>query len=268
MNPFLERYLSGDVLYGDDFDQEQIAEWFRDEERAYFELNSARKGPYSYSYHPLNYQHGFRWLPPGQVGAALGLGSAFGDEFKPLAPRLTSITIVEPAAGFRQASICGVPATYVAPSQDGSLPFPSGSFQLILSLGTLHHIPNVSRVLGELARCLAPSGYFIIREPTISMGDWTRPRPGLTKRERGIPLVLFRKMIEGAGLTVIKETQCIFGLTPIFNRALHRPIHSYKLAVRLDQVLCSLFSWNRSYHAVHGWQKLRATAVYFVLTKD
>ena len=35
MDERLEKYLSGEKLYGDDFDEGQINEWFRDEVEAY-----------------------------------------------------------------------------------------------------------------------------------------------------------------------------------------------------------------------------------------
>lgn len=41
----------------------------------------------------------------------------------------------------------------------------------------------------------------LIREPTISTGNWRRPRPGLTRRERGISKPILRAVVERAGFT-------------------------------------------------------------------
>lgn len=63
------------------------------------------------------------------------------------------------------------------------LDFESEQFDLITCLGALHRIPNVSMVVNELYRCLGKGGYLLLREPVVSMGDWSVPREGLTKRE-------------------------------------------------------------------------------------
>ena len=38
MNSGIEKYLSGEYLYGDDFDSCSIEKWYKDEEDAYYEL--------------------------------------------------------------------------------------------------------------------------------------------------------------------------------------------------------------------------------------
>jgi ubiquinone/menaquinone biosynthesis C-methylase UbiE len=83
------------------------------------------------------------------------------------------------------ADLNGVPLTYVKPVASGTLPFPDGTFDLITFSGVLHHIPNVSYVVGELARVVTPDGYLLLREPIHSMGDWRGPRRGLTKKNAG-----------------------------------------------------------------------------------
>jgi SAM-dependent methyltransferase len=53
-------------------------------------------------------------------------------------------------------------ATYVA-AQDGSrLPFADDSFDVVVSLGVLEHVPFVSKSLEEVYRVLKPSGYFFV----------------------------------------------------------------------------------------------------------
>ena len=88
------------------------------------------------------------------------------------------------------------------------------AFALVTCFGVLHHIPNVSFVMSELGRVLEPGGVMLLREPVISMGDWRKPRRGLTKRERGIPLHLLQRIAVESGFEVIKQSLCMFPTTP------------------------------------------------------
>jgi SAM-dependent methyltransferase len=146
------------------------------------------------------------------------------------------------------------------------MPFADGTFDLITSLSVLHHIANVSTVFGEMVRCLKPGGYLIVRDPIVSMGDWSRNRPGLTKRERGIPLHHFRRMIAENGLQVVREAKCYFSLSRQLGRVGSGLPFNRSWSVVLDALLCCL-PWRMTYHAVHPWQKLRPTSVFYVLRK-
>jgi ubiquinone/menaquinone biosynthesis C-methylase UbiE len=46
-----------------------------------------------------------------------------------------------------------------------SLPFPDGSFDLILVSAVLHHIKEWRKAVSEASRVLAPGGYMILKEP-------------------------------------------------------------------------------------------------------
>lgn len=176
----MDEHFSGERLYGDDFTEAQIAEWFEDEREGYFSLEP--RASYSYGYHARNWRHGFRHLPERTFSDVLGIGSAYGDELKPILQHCKNVTILEPSDGFQNDRF-----NYVKPSPSGDLPFPCQSFDLITCFGVLHHIPNVGHVIEEMTRVLRVGGYILVSEPTHSMGDWNRPRKGLTKRERGIP---------------------------------------------------------------------------------
>ena len=77
MNP----YLCGERLYGEDLDREETDQWFADEKEGYWELLKLYSS-YSYVYHALRYEHGFRHLPMKRFDSVLGVGSAYGDEFQ------------------------------------------------------------------------------------------------------------------------------------------------------------------------------------------
>lgn len=263
-----DAFLSGERLYGDDFTPEQIKEWYDDEKEGYAELGAKDASTYTYCYHSLNAHHGIRYIKHRErFEHGLGMGSAYGDEFLPLLSRIKRLTILDPSGAFEQDNIFGTPCTYVSPAVDGRLPFSDGSFDLMTSLGVLHHIPNVTTVLNEMFRCLAVGGYALLREPIVSMGDWSKPRPGLTKRERGIPVGLLRGMIRRAGFVVAHESFCCLSMVHMVGKYLRQPIFNSTVATWIDAGLSKSFQRNVRYHSDRLMHKLRPTCIYCVLTK-
>jgi SAM-dependent methyltransferase len=263
----VEICLAGEKLYGDDFSQEEIDAWFADEADGYFNLTQSGEGGYGYGYHALNNRHGYAHLPNGRFGHVLGVGSAYGDELRPILTRSDKISILEPSGGFHNTLLDGVPVHYVKPVASGVIPFDAGSLDLITCLGVLHHIPNVSKVVQEFYRVLQPGGFALLREPTISMGDWRKPRSGLTKRELGIPLPVFRGILARTGFEVMHEKACMFSLTSRLKHLVPGAVFNSSGAVAFDALLCALPIWPRVYHARNSLEKLRPTAVYSTLRK-
>ncbi len=267
-----EQALAGKALYGNDFTPAEIEDWFNDEREGYFNLyyDSADKttsATEEYAYESLAQQHGFRYLPNRNYAHALGIGSATGSELLPVLKRSDRVTVLEPSDGFAATELHGKPVSYVKPQPSGAMPFPDETFDLVICFSVLHHIPNVGTVIQEMQRVLRPGGYVLLREPVHSMGDWRYGRRGLTKRERGIPLDIFRKLIADAGLKVVKETSCMFSLTTRLQPLLPKPVWSVSWVVQFDAWLCRLPIWPSRYHAVQTWQKLRPTGVAYVLEK-
>lgn len=264
----MEVYFSGRKLYGNDFSQDQIDAWFADEADGYFNLTqSDGKRDYAYGYHALNQQHGFSKLPQKRFAHVLGIGSAYGEELKPILAYCDRISILEPSDGFKTTVLDGVPINYVKPVASGDIPFDPNSLDLITCLGVLHHIPNVSKVVSEFYRVLKPGGYALVREPIISMGDWRKPRTGLTKHERGIPLPVLRNFVEQSGFRVASERKCVFSLTSRLRRVISGPVFNNAVIASLDAALSALPVWSKVYHARNALQKLRPTSVYYVLQK-
>lgn len=255
-----EECLTGKFLYGDDFTPELVQRWFEQEENAYFALAASGK-PYEYSYHALHWEHGYKHIPRNKTfRKVLGVGSARGDEFDQIRHRCHDITILEPADGFKNPR-----AHYEKPLPDGSLPFPDRTFDLITCFGTLHHICTVSRVFSEMVRCLAPDGYLLTSEPMTSMGDWRQPRPGLSPNERGIPLPVFREMIEKSNLALIYQGPNEFRL--LVKAALAcglKPFNS-QILTKADALICALLPYR--YHAKSPIEKFRPNSIAFVLHK-
>ena len=268
----IEQAFRGTALYGDDFSAEEIEAWFEDEREGYFNLQhkpapSEERGEEQYAYGALAYRHCFKWLPLGEVDRVLGVGSASGAELAPLARISRALTVLEPSEGFKTDTVHGRPVSYVKPRASGAMPFADASFDVVVCFSVLHHIPNVTTVVREMARVVKTGGLVLLREPTHSMGDWRIPRRGLTKRERGIPIDVFRGIIRDAGFDVVREARCMYSLTSRLSHFLARPVWTYEVVTLLDELICRLPVWSRAYHAKSIWQKLRPTAVAYVLRR-
>lgn len=268
MTDELESYLTGEKLYGDEFTIEEINKWFSDEAEGYASLGSKDKDKYSYGYHQLNRYHGYRFLAGRLFDNALGIGSAYGDEFKPVINSITQVTILEPSDAFTDTKeISGVPCSYQKPNPNGDMEFENNRFDLISSLGVMHHVPNVSHVISECNRCLKKGGIMLLREPITSMGDWRKPRTGLTKRERGIPLHLMDDIVKKAEFTIIHRSLCNFPLIPKIANKFGVAAYNNRALTVADSLFSQVFSWNIKYHRKNFFEKLAPSSAYYVLTK-
>jgi len=199
---------------------------------------------------------------------ALGIGSAYGDEFMPIAHNIKRITILDSSDAFSDVKeIRETPCRYIKPNPNGNMPFESNRFDLVSSLGAMHHIPNVSHVMNECFRCLNKDGIMLLREPIVSMGGWRKPRTGLTKRERGIPLRVLNDIIRNAGFTINHKSLCISPI--ILNMANKIGIAAYNNSVLTiaDTLLSQMFAWNMKYHRTKLYQKFSPLSAYSVLNK-
>lgn len=263
-------YFKGVKLYGDDFNEEQIKDWFEHEAEAYANLSENKPIDEAknkdYGYNQLNTFLGFRHIKLGNGLKALGIGAAYGAEFMPIKNHLKEIHILEPSDQLKADKLDEIPLFYKKPDISGKMPYEDNQFDVITCFGTLHHIPNVSFVVSELARVLKPGGYLLVREPIISMGDWNKPRKGLTKFERGIPLNLFRAMIVKANLKIDKESPCLT-LLFIFQKIFKKRLYDSLLYLKIDRLLSRLFQFNYTYHATSKLKRIAPNNVFYVLTK-
>jgi SAM-dependent methyltransferase len=266
----MNKYFSGEYLYGDDFTIEQIKKWYEDEAEAYSNLRNEAEHHYRYYYHQLNWQHGFKYLKQINFENVLGIGAAWGHEFLPIIDKIKNLTIIEPSKRLRSEKIRNITPNYVMPEIDGKICMPDDTFDLVTSFGTLHHIPNVSFVIAELYRVTKPGGHILIREPIISMGDWTKPRKGLTKHERGIPLNIFRSICLQLRAEIVCQTYC-FTMTALFQRAWKklskRPIFSFGVYVWFDKWFSHMLKKNLKYHATTKLGRIAPQSVFYVLRK-
>ncbi len=260
-------YFLGRKLYGDDFTPDEIAKWFREEEEGHATLGRSKREREGYEYNALNAIHSFRYLGKWKYPDVLSVGGATGDELQPILRQVDRITILEPSSTYRNRILEGVPLRYVKPQPSGIMPFHDSAFDLITSFGCLHHVPNVSTVVREMVRVLRPGGKMLIREPIISMGDWRKPRVGLTKFERGIPLDIFRSTMSDTGVRILQETLGGFPLTPRLQFLLKGHHYNSYAAVMFDKFASRCFAWNYRYHPTTIFHKFTPTLVSYVLEK-
>jgi SAM-dependent methyltransferase len=265
-----EKYISGDAVYGDDFDINQIKNWYDEETEAYANLGSKEAEEYVYGYHALNTLHGFNYIKDKKFDNVLGMGAAWGHEFFPIIDKIKNLYIIEPSDNLRSEQLGDVIPKYVKPAVSGKLEFEDNSFDLVTCFGTIHHTPNITFILQELHRVTKPGGYILLREPIISMGDWTKPRKGLTRNERGIPLKVFRKIFSDLKMEVINEGFC-FCMTAFFQRTWSKfskkAIFTHKSYVWFDKWLSKLMQGNLHYHATKKLERIAPQSVFYVLRK-
>lgn len=246
---FAARFLSGRELYGDDFSPAEIDAWFADEEHGFAELYGSDRATHAYGYTALNAHFGFARLPAGRRFAhVLGFGSNFGDELLPILGRADRVTLLDASERYVVDDIQGVPVRYLMAEPSGRIALDAGSVDLITCFGVLHHVPNVSAVLAEMGRVLAPGGILLLREPTTSMGDWRQARRGLTRRERGLPRDLFRTFVERGGMTIEHAAPCYFPPWVRLCAALGFATFNSAAATRIDAALSTLFDRFWTYH--------------------
>jgi SAM-dependent methyltransferase len=263
----VNEYLSGKKLYGDELLPTQIEDWHRDELEGYANLDFVDSQKPVYLYHRLNILHGFSYLPNSRLSQALGIGSAYGEEFEPIINQIDSLTVLDPSDKFVRCSIHGIPVRYFKPAANGMIPFGDETFDLITCFSVLHHIPNVTFVVNEVFRCLKKGGFALIREPIVSMGDWNQVRSGLTKHERGIPMAYFDNIINNAHFEVLGKNLCVFPPLSRLSEKFGLLPYNDRFLTRLDRVLCYLTQKNATYHRTRFLEKLGPAGIFYVLTK-
>lgn len=269
-----EAELSGQALYGDNLSQMEIQAWYEQEETGYFDLRTRSNGVadpadrYAYEYGALNYTHAISELLKSRFRCCVALGCASGDDVAPIAPVVDRFVAIEPAEKWWRTDIGGKPASYLKPAVNGTIHIESNTADLATSFGVLHHIPNVSYVTGEIARVLRSGGLFVVREPISWMGDWRRPRAGLTSNERGLPPKWFENMAEKCGFQIIRRRYCLFPPLISVARALgfSMPYASNTLTY-LDWILSEAMRWNSRYRRDTFVKKLAPGSAFWILRK-
>lgn len=261
--------LAGTELYGDGFSSDEIGIWFRNEEDGFFQLRqtvykSADEGDFIYA--AADTFHFYEHLGDRHFDTCLALGCADGRDIEALSDRVGKFIAIEPARKWWKDSIGGRPAEYRMPSLEGKLDVPDASVDLVTVFGVLHHIPNVSAVVGELARVMKPGAIMLVREPIVSMGDFTKPRVGLTAHERGIHWRVQTRMYADAGLRVKRRaftrTNAVLGALKRFGID-----SNTRFAVAVDALASRVLAFNQRYWRTRPHHKIGPAGITFILEK-
>lgn len=117
--------------------------------------------------------------------AVLEIGFGTGANFKFYPSQIHSITAIDPNPGMiplaRSSMTEGVIPVHLALASAEALPFPSSSFDTVVSTMTLCSVPLPSKAMQELLRVVRPGGRFLFLEhgqsPDRSVRRW---QDGLT----------------------------------------------------------------------------------------
>jgi SAM-dependent methyltransferase len=109
------------------------------------------------------------------------------------------VDLTETAIGLcrRRFQIVGLPGHFVVGNAE-SLPFESGQFDCVCSMGVLHHTPDTARAVRELSRVLRPGGRLIVMFYHRDSFQYRVKFPFL-KWVRGIPIQESVNRVDGIG---------------------------------------------------------------------
>lgn len=273
---FNKKYLSGDDLVGDDFSQDEIEQWYKEEEEAYCTLTDSTITK-SYLYENINNFYGLKKilfdLKNRKELNILCFGAAYGGEVRSIKKILDqnesivyNIIVIDSSDIMLQSIKKELDVSIVKAGTDGFIDLDINSFDLITSFGVLHHIPNVSYILSEFNKILKKDGFIFLREPVSSMGDWSKKRVGMTINERGISSAYLVKTLNRLDCEIIFKKYSLFSpILKIFNK-FKLGLDSY-IVIYIDSIFSKLFSWNVHYFRNNTFKKIAPGSVFILCQK-
>ena len=107
----------------------------------------------------------------------LDIGCGAGTLAKRLTEDGAAVTGIDPGAAALAQARTAVPDARFEAASGEALPFPDSSFDGVVMLNALHHVPDPTAALREAARVLVPGGALVVVEPlaTDSFFDALRP---------------------------------------------------------------------------------------------
>ena len=149
----------------------------------------------------------------GKLVLDFGCGSGYGsDQIARTANHVTAVDVADEAVDYasKQFPRNNLEFRTIDPSEP--LPFPDGSFEIVLSFQVFEHVVDTSQYLSEIRRVLAPGGQLILITPDRGTRLLPFQRPWnrwhvheYGKREVGKLLRQFFKQVEVLGMTAKPE---------------------------------------------------------------
>lgn len=267
---------SGDHLAGDDFSIDDINIWFNQEKEAYYVSDSGQNLVedrwYEYARY-LNHKVGFDKLTFDENDnfSVLVIGPGPGKEMEKFSKKYKNAKLhfIESSENYKNELSVSFPNSIVLDANiDASINLKSNSINLIVAFSVLHHIPNVSKCLGELYRVLKDDGIMFLREPCGSMGDWRGPR-STTPNERGISKKWFLKEFDKLNLRLLSSPVPVLfdQLNKIFVKSIFGRLSSFHLIYFLDRIISKVVSFNDYYWRDNYLKKIGPSAYFYRLKK-
>jgi len=266
---------AGHVLFGNDLSESKLQLWYQQEEEAFFEGDAGNGDTdewYAYMRF-VNERVGFAHVDgsSSNVQRLLVLGPGSGKEIEEFNKRHPNCTLnfLEASKNFQRILLNKFNnSNIVQPHYSGCIDLPSESIDLVTAFSVLHHIPNVEKVIAEAGRVLRSGGYFLVREPCSSMGDWGGPRSA-TPNERGIGKKLMIKFAKKAGFELVMLPVPI--LFEPFNRLIKKTIGfkfvSFDLLYLIDIFTSKILSMNDYYWRDSYIKKFGPSSYFYVFKK-
>jgi len=270
-----QKYLSGKYLIGDDFNLDEIKQWYKEEEEAYCELIGGKNEEYLYQ--NINNFYGLKNeiknLHNKTDIKILCFGAAWGGEVKGIMKLLKNfqvsnvkITIIDSSTEMLTIAKKELGVDVIKANTDGKIDCLDETFDLITCFGVLHHIPNVSFVFSELVRVLKKDRVILLREPISSMGNWHTKRAGTTINERGLGVQYIKNLILKNNIKIQKLNFLLFSplllLVNKFNLGIDK-----KNIIYIDYVLSKLFTWNIDYNRKIFFKKFAPGSIFLIIEK-
>jgi len=188
-----------------------------------------------------------RLLKGRHFARAADVGGGFGRISVLLADYADEVTLAEPSRqqlDLAEGFLAGHPEIQQLQMQADSLDFADGSLDLVTMIRVMHHLPDPTAELRELARVLAPGGTLVLEVANVAHGrnrlkyamrrkrlprEPVDIRSEAVRREGGIPFVNHHPRtviarLEGVGL-VVERTLSVSNLrSPRLKRMLPDPV--------------------------------------------
>lgn len=266
---------AGRILYGNDLDENQLRTWYQQEEEAFYE-GDAGNGDTDKWYDYMRYVNekiGFEYLARNnaKVDRLLIMGPGSGKEIEEYYSRNPNceLNFLEASKNFQITLREKFPKSKVIqPCIKGKIDLPSLSVDLVTAFSVLHHIPNVEYVMSEAARVTRSGGYFLVREPCSSMGDWGKDRSA-TPNERGISKSLLISFAINSGFELCESPTAI--LFEPFNRLIKKTFGKNFIDSRIlypvDLLTSKILTLNDHYWRDTIAKKFGPSSYFYVLRK-